>query len=216
MSSRRASSNLRTKWPEIMQIKAGEDYSLENFIKYCLGYIGLINPAFSRYRVFTEPLDGSVLDPEFIFNLDVNETDVLPINLTEFYGLNPNELNEETERAYFKQKALAQKIEEIKNKYKVNEYTKQITLNFGYFKVEIREDESLKEEEDDDEVKKPVKPISQYYPLFSLPIGIFLRNNKYYNIKLLDSNIMPNLGFLQNVLETRLPAIEIKLYIPLH
>ena len=184
-----------------MAQQISEEATLENFIKYCLGYISLINPAFSRYKVYTEPLDEDVLDPEFIYKASNGDNDILPIVLKEFYELTPKELTEENEDAYLKQKELAKKIEEIRNKFRVNEYTKQITLNFGYFKVEVKEDESLSDDEEDEEVKIPAKPTIQLYPLFSIPIEIFLKSNKYYYIRLLDSNVIPNLGFLQNVLD---------------
>lgn len=195
--------------------------NLSDLLKYCLSYIKLINPALSRYKIYTEPLDVSAFDPDLFFNLNPNEDNYLPINLKEFYEFNPKDLTEEVSEEYYKQKSLALKLEEIKNKQKVDEYTKQINLNFGYFKVEIPETESfLKEEPDSIRYKEessknrlslfPIpeknksnkwigKAKEDLYPLFTIPMDILLIERKYY-VVVLDHNIIPNIGFLYDVL----------------
>ncbi len=116
---------------------SSQQFTLENLLKYCLGYIKLINPALSRNRILTEPIGVDLLNPSLIFELDPNTDNKLFLNLKEFYEFTPKELTEETSNAYLNQKELATKLEEIKNKHKVDEYTKQVNLNFGYFKVLI-------------------------------------------------------------------------------
>ncbi len=172
------------------------EITLEKLLNYCLGYIKLINPSFSRYKVYTDPIDLSILDPQFIFSLDPNENSTLNLNMKEFYTLNPKELSEETEEEYLKQKTLATKLEEIKNKYKVDEYTKQVNLNFGYFKIEIPENKDL---EDEESTNENIKVKEDIYPLFSIPIEIKVSNGKY-TLEILDFNIIPNIGFLQAIL----------------
>lgn len=171
--------------------------NITDLLKYCLGYIKLINPASARLKLFTDPLDEPIFNTSFMFDLNPSEETNLLINLKEFYELNPKDVTEEIEVTYLKQKSLAIRLEEIKNKYKVDEFTKQITLNFGYFKVEIPAETDI--EEDTEEQPKKNKQGNNHFPLFSIPVEILLRDNKYY-LNILDQNIIPNLGFLQDVL----------------
>ncbi|PIS14796.1 hypothetical protein COT64_00745 [Candidatus Shapirobacteria bacterium CG09_land_8_20_14_0_10_39_12] len=196
--------------------------NLGNLLKYCLGYIKLINPALSRYKIFTEPLEPDIFDSDTFFNLEINGDNSILINLKEFYELNPKDLTEENQEIYLRQKSLALKLEEIKDKYKVDEYIKQVNLNFGYFRVEIPETESFLKEEINEgkekitlannklslfsdntkvnksnRVKGRVK--NDYYPLFTIPVEISLIERKYH-LGILDHNIIPNIGFLYDVL----------------
>lgn len=170
--------------------------NLRDLLNYSLGYIKLINPSFSRYRIFTETLTSDILDPTSIFSTEHQEDQIL-LHLNEFYELTPKELTEENREKYLAQKALAKKLEEIRNRYKIDEYTKQINLNFGYFNVEVPEDINLADQ--DDEFNKSPKKQNDH-PLFSIPIEITVINGKYY-IHFLDQNITPNIGFLQNILQ---------------
>lgn len=176
--------------------KTAPQPNISDLLKYCLGYIKLINPASIRFKLSTDALDETIFDTSFMFNLNPAEETSLLINLKEFYELNSKDVTQEVEATYLKQKSMAIKLEEIKNKYKVDEYTKQVTLNFGYFMVEVPEETEI--EEDLDEQPKKRKQ-SNHFPLFSIPIEIQLRDNKYY-LNVLDQNILPNLGFLQDVL----------------
>jgi len=168
--------------------------NITDILKYCLGYIKLVNPSSSRSRIFTDPLDSSIFNLDFMFITNPEEDENLLIDLKEFYELNPKDVTEENESTYLKQKSMAVKLEEIKNKYKVDEFTKQITLNFGYFKVEVPETTDIDDAED-----QPKKQKENQFPLFTVPIEILLINNKYH-LHILDQNIIPNLGFLQEVL----------------
>jgi len=178
-----------------------KDINLKNLLSYCSGYIKLINPALSRYKLSTEDLT-SYFNLDNIETSDVAEEKKLLIDLKDFYQLNPKELTDENKEEYLNQKSIALKLEEIKNKYKVDEFTKQINLNFGYFKVEIPEEVedseiSIKDEESEKEIKSP--PKIDEYPLFYIPIKIESYQNKYY-ISFQDQNIIPNIGFLNGVL----------------
>lgn len=173
--------------------------SLKNLLKYCLGYVKLINPSLSRYKLSTDPIDETILSPDELFAFNPNEEAEILLNLKEFYELNPKDLTDENKEAYLKQKSLALKLEEIKNKFKVDEYTKQINLNFGYFKVEVPEDENIAEE-DQENSKPKTRSKNDIYPLFSIPVEITFTNNKYY-LGILDHNVIPNIGFLQDVLK---------------
>lgn len=176
--------------------KNASQTKIKDLLKYCLGYIKLINPASARLKLFTDPLDETIFNTSFMFDLNPAEETSLLINLKEFYEINPKDVTEEIEATWLKQKSLAVRLEEIKNKYKVDEFTKQITLNFGYFKVEIPEETEIEEELEEQPKKKKQ---GDHFPLFSIPVEIQLRDNKYY-LNILDQNVIPNLGFLQDVL----------------
>lgn len=179
------------------QTKNDNNIGISALLKYCLGYIKLINPASAKLKLFTDPLDEAIFDTSFMFDLNPAEDTSLFINLKEFYEINPKDVTKEIEATWLKQKSIALKLEEIKNKYKVDEFTKQMTLNFGYFKVEVPEDTEIEEDQEEQSKKKNH---NDHFPLFSIPIEIQLVENKYYLI-VLDQNIIPNLGFLQNVLD---------------
>lgn len=176
--------------------KNGSQTNISDLLKYCLGYIKLVNPSSARLKLFTDPLDESIFDTSFMFNLNPAEETSLLINLKEFYEINPKDVTEEVETTWLKQKSIALRLEEIKNKYKVDEFTKQVTLNFGYFKVEIPEETEIQEDEEEQPKKKKQ---GNHFPLFSIPVEIQLIDNKYY-LNVLDQNLVPNLGFLQDVI----------------
>jgi len=174
--------------------------SLKNLINYCFGYIKLVNPSFNRFRIYTEPIDDKYLSTSIINNPDFVEDSILPLEFEDFYEKDQSTelLDGEIENEYLKQRELVLKINEIKDKYIINEYTKQINLNYGYFKLEVYEpniDDLLEEEI----LKQEKKLIIDKYPLFSIPIEIINERNRYY-IKFLDANLIPNLGFLQDIL----------------
>lgn len=175
-----------------------ENTNLANLLKYCLGYIKLVNPAFSRSKLTTGKIKENFLDTDFIYNIqDIDGELDVPVNLKEFYELTPKNLDKEVESVYLEQKTFASKIEEIKDKFKIDEFTKQINLNFGFFELELNE-EDIQTVEEDGKVAS-VKKVKGKFPLFSLPINIHQVAGKYY-LDILEPNIIPNVGFLQNVL----------------
>lgn len=180
---------------------------LNNFIKYCLGYIKL-----TRQSSFIRQAKLSVELPDHFFNLrdllesDVNNNTGKLINLETFYSFDPKEVTEETERQYNKEQSLAKKIEEIYNKGRNDPYTKQITFNFGYYEIEIpfEEETELRPDylEEERETEKPAMRTDRY-PLFSLPITIekiFEKGAGKYFIKPIDSEIQVNAGILADIL----------------
>lgn len=170
-----------------------------NLIKYCQGYIKLVNPSFNRFRINTDALDEEYLSTEILYQ-GSGEEDTFEINFDEFYSYDPKKVPEEKQEEYEKQKELAQQLEEIKNRFKISEYTKQINLNFGYFKVEIPEPEidEFSENESGETKIRTKKKGDGIYPLFSLPIEIIA--DRKFSIKLQDVNVIPNIGFLFDVL----------------
>lgn len=168
-----------------------------NLIKYCQGYIKLVNPSFNRFRITTDSIDSKYLSTN-ILNSGSGEEEDFEINLPEFYEYDPKDVPQDLKEEYDLQKSLALQLEQISNRFKISEYTKQINLNFGYFKVELPEPEI--DEYSEDEEKAPVskKIKNDVYPLFSIPIEITL--GRKISIKLQDVNIIPNIGFLFDVL----------------
>jgi len=174
--------------------------SLKNLLQYCLGYVKLINPALSRYKIFTDPINPDYLDSNSFFSLDLSSNSRLPLNLKEFYNINPKDLDEDNKAIYEEQKRLATKLEEIKNKHRIDEYTKQINLNFGYFTVEVPDTESFVDGENADNTdENDIKYKIGEFPLFFVPVDIVVLSTKYY-LEILDNHIIPNIGFLHDVL----------------
>lgn len=144
------------------------------------------------------------------------------LNLPVFYSVNPKELKPEIEKQYRKEKLIAEKIEEIYNKYKNDEFTKQINLNFGYYEIELPLDmENLDAPEEVEEQfsnkskssnngssldlftsqqSEQQKSKTERHPLFSIPILIEKEDSKYY-IRPVDPEIQPNISVLEPILD---------------
>ncbi len=205
--------------------KIEENQILKNLIAYAKDYVGIINPARSRYKISTDELKPETLDLSLLSEMENSDIQQL-IDLPEYYAYTPKELDrldEDTNIRYLKQKELATKIEEIITKYEVNEYTKQINLNFGYFTAEYEIDEDVEEVEIDkvtvqpglleetniaenltkDTSKKnvnlPKETKKETFPLFSIPINITRDQQKFY-IELLEDKVILNIGSIQEIL----------------
>ncbi|MFA5368570.1 MAG: AAA domain-containing protein [Candidatus Paceibacterota bacterium] len=183
------------------------DDNLLNFIKYCLGYVKITR----EKRILSQQKYSVDLPMEYfglsgLLNGDTDgKLDEL-IDLKLFYKYDPKDVPESEIENYEKEKELANKIEDIYNKYRNDQYTKQIILNFGYFEIEIPisdEDIVTMEEQQDDE-EKVVKTKIDRYPLFTLPIRIEKYFNKNgsgeYSIYFTDPEIQINIGALEAIL----------------
>ena len=205
---------------------------LSNLLKYCLGYMRLTSRRYyaaqDRYAIF---LSEDTFDLSPLLESDVIESSSCPIRLPVFYSTTPKELTQAIEKQYQKEKLIAEKIEEIYNKYKNDEFTKQINLNFGYYEIELPMDtENLDTPEDTEEylssksksssngqsldLFNPQQSVQQKarierHPLFSIPILIEKDNGKYY-IRPADPEIQPNISVLEPVIgeERLLQVIE--------
>lgn len=198
-----------------MNEKNIQDQILQNLISYAKDYVGIINPARSRYKIATESLGTEILDLSSLFLTENCDTQQL-IDLPEYYAYTPKELDsldEDTNIRYVYQKKLATKIEEIINKYEVNEYTKQINLNFGYFTAEYEINEDTEEVNiNQDLIQLSLLDITPHktegnhkvtkketFPLFSIPINIVRNQQKFY-IELLEDKVILNIGSIQEIL----------------
>lgn len=111
---------------------------LTDYVKYCLGYIKL-----TRRKVLSEQQKNSAVIPKEHFNLlgllngDLDGNVAEPVLLNTFYALDPKNIPEEQKLQYEKEKQLANRIEDIYNTYRNDQFTKQIILSFGYFEIEL-------------------------------------------------------------------------------
>lgn len=186
-----------------------EQISLTNYLKYCLGYVKL-----TRERTFTAQHKSSIGLGEQYFDLqellqsDITEAKRHLIELNTFYSLNPKEISQETQEAkakYQEEKRIATKIEEVYNKYKNDQFTKQIFLNFGFYEIElpkIQEDTFATDDLEDvipEDSKKQAECKVDRYPLYSIPIVVEKESGKYL-VRLIDPDIQVNIGALEQVL----------------
>jgi len=185
------------------------EQSLTNFIKYCLGYVKL-----TRERTVAAQQRYSVNLPKEHFGLlgllngDTDGSIGELISLDTFYSYDPKEVPKSKKEQYEKEKELANKIEDIYNKYRNNQFTKQIVFNFGYFEVEIpiefNGDTIDLENGEETEEGAPPKTKIDRYPLFALPVKIEKEISKggvgKYYIYSVDPDVQVNIGMLESIL----------------
>lgn len=158
------------------------NFSLNSYIKYCLGYLSLTKPTgFNR---------GASLDiklPEKYFSLNhlldgdadghLNEV----VDLDVYYKTDPKNISEKNADIYKEQKEFAIKIDEIYSKAKNDTYTKETLLRFGRFEFEVLEEQIIEAEENTDtentlfkkeEIKDEPKFVLKQFYLFSLPVRV--------------------------------------------
>jgi very-short-patch-repair endonuclease len=127
------------------------------------------------------------------------------INLETFYNYDPKKVPEEEQEQYEKEKEFANKIEDIYNKHKNDQFTKQVVLNFGYFEVELPiETDDTVDLEAEEGMPPPPKTKIDRYPLFALPVRIEKEITKAgvgkYFIYALDPEVQVNIGALELIL----------------
>lgn len=145
------------------RFSAYTDMELTDYIKYCLGYIKL-----TRRKALSEQQKHSVAIPKEHFSLlgllngDLDGNVAEPILLNTFYALDPKNIPAERKEQYEQEKQLANKIEDIYNAYRNDQFTKQVILSFGYFEIELPlvPDGEQTEDELNDELphKEPLQP----------------------------------------------------------
>lgn len=171
---------------------------LTNFIKYCLGYVKL-----TRQRSFIAQQKLSVEFPKEYFGLigllngelDGEAGEV--VNLETFYSMDPKDVEEKDQKKYEKERNLANKIEDIYNKYRNNQFRKQIVFNFGYFEVELPTEMAEEESDiDNEENEQEYSTKIDRYPLFSLTVRAEKEEGKYV-LYLADSEIRANIAIIE-------------------
>ncbi|MFC1630247.1 hypothetical protein ACFL06_01795 [Patescibacteria group bacterium] len=155
-----------------------ENQELLNFVKYCLSYIKL-----TRQRTFLVQQKYAVDISEQCFNLDGFLNGDMDgkleeiINLKTFYNFDPKEVSDDISEKYEEEKDLANKIDDIYNKYRNDPFRKQTMFSFGYFEIELPVEVGIDENNtnldiEDDENNFISKTKIDRYPLFSIPIKI--------------------------------------------
>lgn len=186
------------------------DQNLSNFIKYCLGYVKLTREkvALSQQKYsISLPGDNLKLVRLLDGDLDGNVQEIIDLPL--FYNLDPKKVPEESKGQYEEEKKLANQIEELYNKHKNDPYTKQLLLNFGYFKIELPiNDEKLEETENpesqDGLFEQEIKTKIDNLPLFSVPVKIekaFVGDVGKYYLETVDTEYRVNVGVLEGLFE---------------
>lgn len=183
------------------------EQNLTNFIKYCLGYVKL-----TREKTVAAQQKYSVNLPKEHFGLtgllngDSDGSIGELINLETFYAYDPKEVPKAKKEQHEKEKELANKIEDIYNKYRNDQFTKQIVFNFGYFEIELpiepNGDTIDLESEETEEIISPKTKIDRY-PLFAVPVKIEKEISKgvgKYFIYSTDPEIQVNIGMLESIL----------------
>lgn len=196
---------------------------LSNYIRYCLGYIKLT----TRSSFLSTQHDSLLLEETYfsllgLLNGDADSETHEKIVLPTFATYAPLDVPEELKDAYKKEKLVAQSVEEVYNKYKNDQFTKQTVITFGYFSISLRdklekqlEDETpepektsstsqdslLAEESKKPEVEatNPPDETTKRYPLFTLPV-LIEKNENEYSLGYSDQQIQVNLTILQEVL----------------
>ncbi|MFH1825225.1 MAG: AAA domain-containing protein [Candidatus Firestonebacteria bacterium] len=156
---------------------------LQNFIKYCLGYINI-----TRQKAFTLQQKYSVsLNSYFLLNdllkSDIDIDSAIIVNLDTFYKYDPGKVTKENQNIYEEQKIIANKLEEINNEYKNDQFRKQIILNFGFFQIEIPRDEEENQVEIEDEEDNAISKVKDKNE-FQQSLSFFednIKNRKYNN-----------------------------------
>lgn len=189
-----------------MEFDKAKGIDFARLIKYCMGYIQLINPSLAKFSVYTDPIDPVILNPSFIYAPVEGESVEIPLQLEAFYTLNPGDLTDENRTDYDIQVKLIETLEEIAAKYKVSEYTKQINLNFGFLRVELAEEQvdSTATDAGADSLKSKKNTGKTWNPLFSLPVSITTKQSsagvREYVLEITDVSVLPNIGFLQPII----------------
>lgn len=197
---------------------------LKRLIQYSKDYVSLVAPSFRRGpNDLTENLTLSELNfPEFCIKSESYEDEGFEINLSTFYDNNPGSVkeNEELQKVYEDQKFKALQIEKIKGRKDINEFTKELNLNFGFFRAQEIENEFIitnidenlteKEKEKIEENNKKLEKKLKIKNLFSILVNIEKKsfknkdkNEKYY-IKPIDNQIKINFTQFSQVLEEKI------------
>lgn len=177
------------------------EQNLTNYIKYCLNYVKLTR---ERTIAAQQKYSVSLTTEHFsLFGLLNGDTDGSIgelIKLDTFYSYDKNKVPESKKELYEKEEELANKIDDIYNEYRNNQFTKQIVLNFGYLEIAIplQPDSDIEVEE-----TTPSETKIERYPLFALPIKIEKISEggvpKYY-IYSVDPDVQVNIGMLGSIL----------------
>ncbi|MEI8123827.1 MAG: hypothetical protein WCG60_01505 [bacterium] len=165
------------------------NFSLNSYIKYCLGYLSLTKPTgFGRGTSLDINLPQKYFSLPNLINGDTDGNVSEIIKLDCYYNTDPKDITEEIEGKYKEEKTFALQVDEIYNKAKNDTFTKETVLRFGKFDFEVFEEPTIETEEIIEEKEKTtqkllneieeIKLVSKQFYLFSLPIRIEKNKDK--------------------------------------
>ena len=187
------------------------EQKLTNFIKYCLGYVRLTQGrTIASQQKYSVNLPKEHFSIAGLLNGDADGSLAEMVNLETFYSYDPKEVPKTKLEQYVKEKDLANKIEDIYNKYRNDQFTKQIIFSFGYFEIELPVEsdadiltlENGDNDENEDLFSKQVKV--DRYPLFTMPVKIEKEISKQgvgkYHVLAVDPEVQVNIAMLEPIL----------------
>ena len=188
-----------------------ESINISRLLKYCLEYVRLTTRSvdISRLRHSYE------LSPNFLPLKDLLSTEDTDLNdgkgtgvlLPNFYDIDPKDVIPEKKALYQIEKLVAEKLEDIMNTAKNDMYTKELTLAFGHFEIELPLDQAEAGETADDIQQEQLFTASAttkiFHPLYSLPVKLEKHNGKYF-LQPSDTQIRVNTSALFEVLGDQL------------
>lgn len=188
------------------------DFSLNSYIKYCLGYLSLTKPTgFNRGTSIDVKLQQKYFSLQNLINGDIDGNLSEIINLDCYYNTDPKDVTEEIAEQYKMEKALALQINELYSKAKNDTFTKETILRFGRFDFEVLEEPIVETEDDTDikedtEEKEVAKLVSKQFYLFSLPVRVEKEKDKNnidrYSVVPVDFEVRLNLPPLYEIFRT--------------
>ncbi|MEI6190760.1 MAG: AAA domain-containing protein [bacterium] len=193
------------------------NFSLNSYIKYCLGYLSLTKPTgFGRGTSLDINLPQKYFSLPNLINGDTDGNVSEIIKLDCYYNTDPKDITEEIEGKYKEEKTFALQVDEIYNKAKNDTFTKETVLRFGKFDFEVFEEPTIETEEIIEEKEKTtqkllneieeIKLVSKQFYLFSLPIRIEKNKDKNnidkYSITPIDFEVRLNLPPLYEIFRT--------------
>ncbi len=190
------------------------EFSLNSYIKYCLGYLSLTRPTgFNRGTSLDIKLPQKYFSLPLLINGDTDGNLSEIVNLDCYYNTDPKDITDKIADQYREEKALALQIDEIYNKAKNDTFTKETILRFGKFDFEVLEEPIIETEEDIEEnekqkstEKEEAKLVLKQFYLFSLPVRIDKEKDKNntdrYSITPVDFEVRLNLPPLYEIFRT--------------
>ncbi|MFA6524423.1 MAG: AAA domain-containing protein [Candidatus Paceibacterota bacterium] len=190
------------------------EFSLNSYIKYCLGYLSLTRPTgFNRGTSLDIKLPQKYFSLTNLINGDTDGNLSEIVNLDCYYNTDPKDITEEIAEQYKAEKALALQIDEIYNKAKNDSFTKETILRFGKFDFEVLEEPIIENEEEVEEniqlkliENAEAKLVLKQFYLFSLPVRVDKEKDKNntdrYSITPVDFEVRLNLPPLYEIFRT--------------
>lgn len=187
-------------------------FSLNSYIKYCLGYLSLTKPTgFNRGTSLDVKLPQKYFSLSKLINGDTDGNLSEIVELSCYYNIDPKDVTDEIIDQYKIEKALALQIDEVYSKAKNDTFTKETLLRFGRFDFEVLEEPIVETEDEIDikeniEEREVVKLVSKQFYLFSLPIRVEKEKDKNnidrYSIVPVDFEVRLNLPPLYEIFRT--------------